>query len=201
MSVSADDVAWAARTGHVVKLLGIAERTPEGVIARVHPTLVPLSHPLASVHGSFNAVFIEAAGAGELMFYGRGAGGAPTASAVLGDVVAAARHRVLGGRAPAESSYADLPVLPAASARTRLQVRLAVADRPGVLERVAAVFAANGVSIEQVQQTAEHTEGGLATLVITTHEATQSALEATVTATDALDVVSSVISVLRVEGI
>ena len=205
--VTADDVAWAGRTGHVIKLLAIAERRTgddgrEGVQARVHPALVPLSHPLAGVRGAFNAVFVEAEAAGELMFYGRGAGGAPTASAVLGDVVSAARPRVHGGRGPAESWYADLPVLPAQSARTRYQVRLEVDDRPGVLAQVSAVLAEHGVSIEAVRQTPADADAtpGVARLVITTHEAPEAALAATVAAIGGLDSVREVVSVLRVEG-
>jgi homoserine dehydrogenase len=203
-SLTADDVAWAAGTGHVIKLLAIAERNTgddgtEGIQVRVHPALVPADHPLAGVHGAFNAVFIEAEAAGELMFYGRGAGGAPTASAILGDVVSVARHRVLGGRGPVESSYADLPVLPAASARTRYQVRLEVRDQPGVLAQVAAVLAQHDVSIEAVRQTpapADH----VARLLITTHAASERALADTVEAIARLDVVGAVVSVLRVEG-
>ncbi|MGN8246664.1 homoserine dehydrogenase [Cellulomonas soli] len=212
-ALTADDVAWAARTGHVLKLLAIAERgqaedgTP-GVQVRVHPALVPASHPLAGVRGAFNAVFVEAEAAGELMFYGRGAGGAPTASAVLGDVVSVARHRVLGGRGPVESSYADLPVLPAEAARTRYQMRLDVVDRPGVLAQVAAVLAEHGVSIEAVRQTPVGDDplenslaaGDVARLVITTHAATERALRGTVESIEGLDVVRRVLSVLRVEG-
>ncbi|HEY0186412.1 MAG TPA: homoserine dehydrogenase [Cellulomonas sp.] len=222
--VTADDVAWAGRTGHVIKLLAIAERRTaagadgaEGVQVRVHPALVPAAHPLAGVRGAFNAVFVEAEAAGELMFYGRGAGGAPTASAVLGDVVSAARHRVHGGRGPAESWYADLPVLPAQAARTRYQVRLEVADRPGVLAQVSAVLAEHDVSIEAVRQSpvAPATEPGGSTapstttddrgaasalLVISTHEAPESALAATVAAIGDLGSVREVVSVLRVEG-
>ena len=139
MGLTADDIAWASRTGQVVKLLAIAERTADGVVVRVHPALVPETHPLAGVRGAFNAVFVEASAAGELMFYGRGAGGAPTASAVLGDVVSAARHRVLGGKGPIESSYAQLPVLPASQALTRVQIRIDVQDRPGGQPQLAVV--------------------------------------------------------------
>jgi len=212
--VTADDVAWAARTGHVIKLLAIAERRVDGdgidgVQVRVHPALLPLTHPLASVGGPFNAVFVEAEAAGELMFYGRGAGGAPTASAVVGDIVSAARHRVHGGRGPAESWYAALPVLPADAARTRYQVRLDVDDRPGVLAQVSAVLADHGVSIEAVRQSVgasggasgpDGTEPGVAHLVMTTHEAPEAALAATVAVIDVLDSVREVVSVLRVEG-
>jgi len=203
--VTAADVAWAQRTGHAIKLLAIAERNTlddvTGIQVRVHPALVPLDHPLAGVRGAFNAVFVEAEAAGELMFYGRGAGGAPTSSAVLGDLVSVARHRVLGGRGPVESSYADLPVLPAEAARTRFQVRLDVDDRPGVLAQVAHVLAGHDVSIEAVRQSSD---GGaaedVARLLITTHTARESALAATVAALTDLDVVRDVVSVLRVEG-
>ncbi|WP_343047981.1 homoserine dehydrogenase [Cellulomonas humilata] len=205
-SLTADDVLWAERTGYVLKLLAIAERGTadgvEGVQVRVHPALVPVSHPLAGVRGAYNAVFVEAEAAGELMFYGRGAGGEPTASAVLGDVVSVARHRVLGGKGPIESRYAELPVLPATAARTRFQVRLEVADRPGVLAQVATVLASHDVSIEAVRQSpvSETPDADFARLVITTHAAPEHALRSTVDAIAGLDVVRRVVSVLRVEG-
>ncbi|MBE7700748.1 homoserine dehydrogenase [Oerskovia sp. Sa1BUA8] len=211
-AITADDVAWAAQTGHVIKLLAIAEAVTgddgaHGVSVRVHPALVPLTHPLAGVRGAFNAVFVEADAAGELMFYGRGAGGSPTASAVLGDVVSAARHRVLGGKGPEESIYAALPILPASTAVTRYQVRLAVDDRPGVLAQVAQVLASKGVSIEAVRQPSEPSDGtqgdgptGVAHLVITTHAAAEAALAATVDAIAVLEPVREITSVLRVEG-
>jgi homoserine dehydrogenase len=197
--ITADDVRWAERTGHVIKLLAIAERRSTGVQVRVHPALLPLTHPLAGVRGAYNAVFVEADAAGELMFYGRGAGGPPTASAVLGDVVSVARHRVLGGRGPVESRYAELPVLPADAARTRYQVRLDVVDRPGVLAQVAAVLAGHDVSIETVRQSTEG-DADVAHLVITTHAAPEHAQRGTFEAIERLDVVQRVVSVLRVEG-
>jgi homoserine dehydrogenase len=204
--VTAADVAWAAQTGHAVKLLAVAERVvagegdPAGVVVRVHPALVPLSHPLAMVRGAFNAVFVEAEAAGELMFYGRGAGGVPTASAVLGDLVTVARHRVRGGRGPIESRYADLPVLPVEAAPTRYQVHLRVADRPGVLAQVAAVFADHAVSIETVRQSAAGPAEAAADLLVVTHVAKERALAATVVDLAGLSVVDEVRSVLRVEG-
>lgn len=196
--VTADDVALAAETGHVVKLLAIAERTGDGVVVRVHPALVPLAHPLAGVRGAFNAVFVEADAAGELMFYGRGAGGAPTASAVLGDVVTVARHRVLGGKGPVETSHAELRPLPVGEAVTRYRIHLRVEDRPGVLAQVASVFAEHDVSIEVVRQAAA--EGGSADLLVVTHAAKDAALAATVDALGAAPAVEQVLSVLRVEG-
>ena len=203
-SVTSEDVAWAAETGHVLKLLAVAERLPgdAGVVARVHPALVPAGHPLAGVRGAFNAVFVEAEAAGPLMFYGQGAGGVPTASAVLGDVMTIARHRVQGGRGPVESRYAGLPVLPMAAAVTRYQVRLRVADRPGVLAQVAGAFAAHDVSIETVRQAvaADGSSGEAADLLVVTHRAKESSLAATVEELERLDAVSAVLSVLRVEG-
>jgi len=206
MGVTAEDVAWARRTGHVIKLLAIAERAvpaeggEAGVVVRVHPALVPVGHPLAAVGGAFNAVFVEAEAAGELMFYGRGAGGRPTASAVLGDVVTVARHRVQGGKGPIESRYAELATLGVGQALTRYQVRLRVADRPGVLAAVAQVFADHHVSIEAVRQPGAPLGSGDADLLVVTHEATDDALSATVGALVGLPVVTGVLSVLRVEG-
>ncbi|MFD2793177.1 homoserine dehydrogenase [Promicromonospora vindobonensis] len=196
--VTADDVAWAARTGHAVKLLAIAEQTGEGVSVRVHPALVPLEHPLAGVKGAFNAIFVEADAAGPLMFYGQGAGGRPTASAVVGDVVSAARHRVLGGKGPQESIYAARPLLPADAAVTRYQVRLLVADLPGVLAQVAGVVGDHGVSIDTMRQTGP--SEGTAELLLTTHAAREASLAATIAAVRNLEPVREITSVLRVEG-
>src|SRR5690606_16043601 len=158
--------------GYVVKLLAVCERIDaqdgvEGVSVRVHPALVPREHPLAAVHGPNNAVFIEADAAGSLMFYGAGAGGRETASAVLGDLVSAARRHVAGGPGVGESTHADLAVLPMAMVRTRYQVTLAVADQPGVLATIAGVFAEHGVSVETVTQSLRpDAESPTATLVI-----------------------------------
>ncbi len=202
--VTASDIRAARENDCVVKLLAICERvTFEGadaVSVRVHPAMVPRSHPLASVREAFNAVFVEAEAAGELMFYGRGAGGDPTASAVLGDVVAVARHRVAGGRGPGESAYADLPVVDMGQAVTRYHISLDVADRPGVLAQVAAAFAEQGVSIETVRQRARPEDEGRAKLIVVTHRARDAALAATVDALAALDAVDDVVSVMRVEG-
>lgn len=208
--VTASDVRAAAEMDCVVKLLAICERTAgapgggDGISVRVHPAMIPRSHPLAGVREAFNAVFVEASAAGSLMFYGPGAGGDPTASAVLGDVVAVARHRVVGGRGPAESTYADLPVLPMGQARTRYYLSLDVADRPGVLAQVATAFSHHGVSIQQVRQSAgvrpEDGGRGRAELVIVTHTATDEALSATVAEIGDLDIVVGVNSVMRVEG-
>jgi homoserine dehydrogenase len=200
----------ARKAGYVVKLLAICERLTdpdtgtEGVNARVYPALVPLDHPLAAVRGVKNAVFIEAEAAGDLMFYGAGAGGLESASAVLGDLVSAARRHVIGGPGLAESHHGQLPILPIAKVLTRYQITLTVLDRPGVLAAIATVFSQHGVSVENVEQSVRSLAPGdsvaTATLVIVTHKALESDLAATVTAVAANDVVSSVTSVLRVEG-
>ena len=217
--VTAADIQAAKDMDCVVKLLAICERTdgedgsPAGVSVRVHPAMIPRRHPLAGVREAFTAVFVEAEAAGQLMFYGRGAGGEPTASAVLGDVVAVARHRVLGGRGPGESAYADLPLLDMGQALTRYHISLDVADRPGVLAQVASAFADHEVSIETVRQ--QQVVGGAAadaasgsggstaraSLVVVTHVAPEAALSATVDALAALPVVRGVNSVMRVEGV
>jgi homoserine dehydrogenase len=196
-SVTASDIEAARAMGFVIKLLAVAERVDDGVIVRVHPTMVPRTHPLASVREAFNAVFIEADAAGQMMFYGRGAGGAPTASAVLGDVVAVARNLTSGGRGPRESVYADLPVLPVGDAMTRYYINLEVADRPGVLASIAQAFAAEGVSIQVVRQDGHGDDAGL---VVRTHRATDGALSRTVDRLRTLDTVKSVLGVMRVEG-
>lgn len=195
--VTAEDVRAARQMGFVIKLLAVAELVDGGVIVRVHPAMIPRSHPLASVRGAFNAVFIEAESAGEVMFYGRGAGGAPTASAVLGDLVTAARNRVGGGLGPGESTYAQLTVLPVGAAQTRYYVNLSVADRPGVLASIASAFSDNGVSIQVVRQDGHGDEAGL---VVRTHRASDEALRTTVEQLAGLDTVRRVLGVMRVEG-
>ncbi len=198
--VTAADVAGAKAMDHVVKLLAIAEQSADqkSISVRVHPAMIPRSHPLAGVRDAFNAAFVEADAAGELMFYGRGAGGAPTASAVLGDLVTVARHRLQGARGSAESSYASLDVAPMGETVTRLHVSLDVDDRPGVLATIAGVFAKHDVSIETVRQRI-HGESD-AELVVVTHAARDAALSATVADLRGLDIVRDVLSVMRVEG-
>src|SRR6202789_3274762 len=195
--VTAADITSAKLLGRIVKLLAICERSGDGVAVRVHPAMIPRSHPLAAVGGAYNAVFVEAKSAGQLMFYGAGAGGTPTASAVLGDLVAVARNRVAGTRGPEPSTYAELPVLPMGDTLTRYHVSLDVADRPGVLAPVADAFARHGVSIQAVRQTSRGTE---ALLIIVTHVARDADLAATISELQALPVVRAVASVMRVEG-
>lgn len=201
------DFATARALGCNIKLLSICERiTTDGgqqrVSARVYPALVPLSHPLATVNGAFNAVVVEAEAAGRLMFYGQGAGGAPTASAVTGDLVMAARNKVLGSRGPRESRYAQLPIAPMGFILTRYYVSMDVADKPGVLSSVAAEFAKREVSIAEVRQEGVVGEDGHrvgARIVVVTHTATDAALSETVHALADLEAVHGVASVLRME--
>jgi homoserine dehydrogenase len=201
-AVSATDVVRAAEIGCTVKLLAICERVPNGdgdsVAVRVHPAMIPTSHPLAAVGGAFNAVFVEAEAAGQLMFYGQGAGGQPTASAVLGDLVAVARNRLAGAAGQGTTGYANLAVRPMAETPTRYHVSLDVADKPGVLATVAHEFATHEVSISTVRQNGR---GDAATLVIVTHSAPDAALAATIAALREMPVVRGVTSVLRVEGL
>jgi len=199
--ITPDDIRWAKHSQQILKLLAIAERTPEGVSVRVHPTLIPNKHPLAAVRGAFNAVFVDAKAAGPLMFYGQGAGGVPTSSAVLGDFVSAARHRVLGGQGHGESSYAALPVLVAGQAVSRFQVRLIVDDRPGVLQQVAGVLADHQVSIASLHQhviTKDLSHLDAATLLITTHRASEAEFAAVLADLRELEPVREIVSVLRV---
>jgi homoserine dehydrogenase len=203
--VTAADIGSARTLGRVVKMLAICERwagngpgnEQGGISVRVHPAMIPRSHPLASVAEAYNAVFVEAESAGQLMFYGAGAGGTPTASAVLGDIVAVARNRLAGTRGPDASTYAGLPVMPMGETLTRYHVSLDVDDRPGVLAPVAEAFARHDVSIETVRQASRGQE---AQLVIVTHTARDAALAATVRDLEALSVVRAVASVMRVEG-
>jgi homoserine dehydrogenase len=207
--VSAADIAAAKEAGFVIKLLAIAEKITsgngdDGISVRVHPTLLPREHPLAAVRGAFNAVFIEAENAGELMFYGQGAGGTPTASAVLGDLVSAARRVVLGGPGRTETTTGYVPALPIDASTTSYYIGLDVADQAGVLARITHIFAENGVSIEIMRQTIHRDAGSKvesAELKIVTHRASEAALAATVEAVKGLDVINSVTSVLRVEGV
>ena len=196
--ISARDVAVAREMDHVIKLLAIAELTADQQVSvRVHPTLISRQHPLASVRNAFNAVFVEAESAGELMFYGRGAGGAPTASAVLGDLIAIARNKTSGGEGHGESDYADISIAPIDNVRSRYLIRLDVADKPGVLATVAQLFASNSVSIETVRQSGR---GDSAELIVATHAAPEASLKKTVEALAKSDVVKKVESVLHIES-
>ena len=209
-SVDAAMIESARHAGYVIKLLAVCERLTaddgsESISVRVYPALVDRSHPLASVHGANNAVFVQAEAAGDLMFYGAGAGGVQTASAVLGDVVSAARRHIAGGVGVGESTRANLPAVPIGHVITRYQITLEVDDKPGVLATVAGILSEGRVSIATVEQTVidadEKTQtGGSARLVIGTHKAREQDLSETVERLAASGVVERVVSVLRVEG-
>lgn len=211
----------ARHAGYVIKLLAVCERitdaeahspTGEAISVRVYPALIPREHPLASVHGANNAVFVQAEAAGNLMFYGAGAGGVQTASAVLGDVVSAARRHIAGGVGVGESTRANLPVVPIGRVTTRYQITLEVSDEPGVLATVAGILSEGRVSIATIEQTIEPAAeeqsllpaaqgvAGIARLVIGTHTAREQDLSDTVDRLAASGVVDRVVSVLRVEG-
>lgn len=198
-NITAEDIEAAEQAGYSIKLLAICERITdkegkEAVNARVHPTLVAKSHPLASVSESYNAIFVEAEAAGSLMFYGNGAGGNPTASAVLGDVVGAARNIIHGGRAPGENTYANLPIASFGEVRTRYHIDMTVNDRIGVLAEIANVFSTNNVSLRTVRQEDGDEE---ARLVIVTHSAQEQLLADIVDQLGALPDVLAVNSVIR----
>ena len=195
--VTSADVAAASEMGYVIKLLALADLSDDGagVSVRVHPTMIAKSHPLAAVRDAFNAVFVEADAAGEVMFYGQGAGGEPTASAVLGDLVTAARHRVTGSRGAAASTYNEVAILPIDDAVTAYYVNLNVEDVPGVLAAIAQIFADNGVSIAGVRQDGT---GEDARLVVRTHVAREGAMSATLAALRGMDTVREIVGAMRV---
>jgi homoserine dehydrogenase len=195
--VTADDITFAHRLGYEVKLLAIAEQDAAGRVGvRVHPAMLPKAHPLATVRESFNAVFVEGDAVGQLMFYGRGAGGGPTASAVLGDLIDAAANL----RAGTHASLGRLPraeISPIDDVRSEYYLNLEVVDRPGVLHAVSGVFAEHGVSIRSMEQEGL---GDEARLVFITHDATESSIQSTLRDLAELDAVDRITSMLRVVG-
>ncbi|MDP9297455.1 MAG: homoserine dehydrogenase [Actinomycetota bacterium] len=195
--VQPQDIADAGRLGYVVKLLAIAELEDDEISARVHPAMIPASHPLASVRDAFNAVFLEGPSIGQLMFYGRGAGGEPTATAVVGDLVTVARNLATGGRGVGCTCALERRIRPMDDTRGQYYLNLHVEDRPGVLAEIADHFGRNGVSIERVWQEGS---GDEATLVFITHRAQEGAFQKTVQELRELTAVRAVASVLRVEG-
>ncbi len=198
-AITSSQVAAAKAAGYVVKLLAVAERSADGrgISVRVYPAMVSRQHPLAAVREAYNAVFVESDAAGQLMFYGPGAGGAPTASAVVGDIVAVARNRMSGGHGPRESAYAALPVLPIDVSLTRYYIAMDLTDKAGVLASVAAVFAEHDVSIQTLRQEGH---GDDASLEIVTHDALESALAETCNSLRGLDSVRQITSIMRVVG-
>jgi homoserine dehydrogenase len=198
--ITSTDIAFATRLGYVIKLLAIAERVdgPDGpeLAVRVHPAMVPREHPLASVRESFNAVFVEGAAVGDLMFYGRGAGGFPTASAVLGDLIDAATNLRRGAHATV-GALGRARIRPIDEATSEYYLNLDVVDQPGVLAAVAGAFGAHGVSIRSMEQEGL---GDAARLIFITHSALEADLQRTLHDLRELDVVRSVGTVLRVVG-
>ena len=200
-SVTAVDIDYARKLDHVVKLLAIAERHRDGagedeISVRVHPAMVPVEHPLASVRDSFNAIFVQGDAVGDLMFYGRGAGGAPTASAVLGDLIDAAANRAKGSHASV-GALGRARLRPIDDVRSAYYLNVDVIDRPGVLAAVAGAFGDHGVSIRSMEQEGL---GGEARIVFITHEAREADLQATIRDLHKLDAVDRIASVLRVVG-
>jgi homoserine dehydrogenase len=194
--VTADDISFATQLGYTIKLLAVAECTTAGVAVRVHPTMIPSTHPLASVRESFNAVFIEGASVGELMLYGRGAGGRPTASALLGDLLDAA-HNLRAGGSGRTPVLARADAVPIDDLSSQYYLRIDVADRPGVLAAVAGVFGRHGVSIRSMVQEGM---GDEARLIFMTHTARERDVQATITDLADLDVVDRIGTLLRVIG-
>ncbi len=196
--ISIEDINAAKAMNAIIKLLAIAEITVKDEISvRVHPVMLPHSHPLASVRDAFNAIYVESEAAGELMFYGRGAGGAPTASAILGDLVAVTRHRAYSTVGYGESDYADLDIAPMSEVKSQFFVRLHVADISGVLASIAQTFASEGISIQTVRQTGI---GQDAELIVVTHSATEAALTSCLSKLESMEIVTKVESAIRVEG-
>lgn len=203
-AITADDIAAAKAEHRVIKLLAVAERTDQGISARVYPALIPDTHPLASVHGSFNAVFVTAEAADDLMFYGRGAGGAPTASAVVGDVVTEARHIAQQGMGPIIPMYAQVPMAPLEASRAAFAVRFLIHDKPGVLAAIAQVFSQEGISINGVNQDIKPTlhdpgySGEIQQLRVVTHLCDEVTLRQVVKRVSTFDSVTGQASILRV---
>jgi homoserine dehydrogenase len=198
-AITAADIAAAAEVNGVIKLLARCDVADDGSISvGVHPTIISRKHPLAGIHGAYNAIFVESRYAGRLMFMGPGAGGTPTASAVLGDVVQAARNRVRGTFAPGLLAYLDRKITPAADAKARYFLSLQVVDQPGVLAGIAATFAKHGVSLQSVRQ--NESEANHAGLNLVTHVAKAGDISATITDLEQLDFVKPGIKTLRVEG-
>ncbi|MFP7696882.1 homoserine dehydrogenase [Trueperella sp. LYQ143] len=199
-SITSDDIAAAKELGYVIKLLATADRDPrtQAIDVRVCPTLVAHDHPLAGVHGSYNTVIIDSLAAGRLMFSGLGAGGAPTASAVLSDVVAAAAKKVHGGRAPQEIIYGESDLISPQESRSAFCVRICVTDTPGALAEIARAFADAGVSISSVRHDPD-TRDGIVYITVMTHVARVCDLQSALAHLDVDERIQRVLQVMRVE--
>lgn len=196
-NVQAADVRYALDLGYVLKLLAIADKEEGGITVRVHPTLVPAAHPLAAVRGASNAVYVQGPEVGELLFSGPGAGGSPTATAVLGDVIDAARELMAGPRVTPRVRFGPGRVRPFEESTTKWYMRLRVIDAPGVLAAIAGAFGDAGVSLKSVWQEGRQDE---AMLLVITHDAVESSLRAAVRSLDTLDVVNEVAATIRVQS-
>jgi len=197
-ALAPEDISYAREMGYTIKLLAIARRTPTGIDVRVHPTMIPSTHPLASVNGVYNAIYVVGDAVGETMFFGEGAGSLPAASAVVGDLIEEAR-RIQTGCAPLVGCTCTekLPVRDISELVSEYYIRLAVADKTGVLAAVATVFGNHGVSIGSVLQ--KRAEGGLAQIVYVTHQACEADVRSALSEIEALEVVNGIASVIRVE--
>ena len=197
--VSARDIEYADELGYVIKLIALGRRDDDGRLElRVHPTLLPRKHPLANVNDSFNAIWVRGDAVGEVMFYGRGAGDLPTGSAVVGDIIEAARNRARDIRNFDHAPLQKAPMQPFENAQTRFCVRMQVGDAPGTIAQIAGVFGEAGVSIESIVQ--RHGDGDCAEIFWMTHTTTQRAMNNSLAGFERLEVVREVSSVLRVEG-
>jgi homoserine dehydrogenase len=197
--VSARDIEYAAELGYIIKLIALARRDADGKLElRVHPTLLPIKHPLASVNDAFNAVFVRGDALGDAMFYGRGAGDGPTGSAVVGDIIEAAKNKCRGVFNRETVPTLKAPMQPFEAHQTRFCVRMQVGDKPGAIAQIAGVFGDAGVSIESIVQ--RHSDGQTAEIFWLTHVTKQSAMNESLAGFEKLEIVREVSSVLRVEG-
>jgi homoserine dehydrogenase len=195
--VTEADIRFASELGYAIKLLAIAKDEEDGISVRVHPTMIPFQHPLASVREENNAIFVSGDAAGELMFYGKGAGSLPAASAVVGDVITIARNLLARGRMVGCTCFRDRPIKPIEEIESRYFMIFDVPDRPGVLAKIAGVFGDNMVSIKSVIQ---HGTGEEARIVLVTHKVKEGRMRETVRGLEQLDVVERIVSLIRVEG-
>lgn len=197
--ISKEDIAYAKELNRVIKLLAVAKQANGTVEVRVHPAMVPISHPLASVNDVFNAIFVKGDAVGETMFYGRGAGELPTASAVAGDIMDAARNTLHQNRGRnACTCYDKKPIKPMGDTITKYYVRLLVLDKPGVLASIASVFGNQEVSLNSVIQ--KRTLGEKAELVFVTHEVLERNIQDALVIIGGMSTVEQISNVIRVIG-
>ena len=196
-SIAVEDIAFADEFGYAIKLIAVCERTQDGVSTRVHPAMVPIDHPLASIRGATNAVFIEGPSIGSLLFSGPGAGGEPTATAVLGDVIDAARETLAGAQVAPRIRFSPGEVVAFEDVSTAWYMRLMVDDQPGVLAKIASEFGSAGVSIRSVWQEGVDTK---AALIVVTHTAAESAHRSALASLNSIPEVLDVAAVIRVLG-